>query len=67
MHLENADPVTAAPPMAWFQTVMALHSGLGEVELPNISKHNCGVLFHENGQEENTDGMCSRFSLGEDS
>lgn len=67
MHLENADPVAAVPPMGWFQTVVALHSGLGEVELPNISKHDCGLLVHENVQEENTDGMCSSFSLQEDS
>lgn len=67
MHLENADPVAAGPPMVWFQAVVALHSGLGEVELPHISKHHRGLLLHENVQEENTDGMCSSFSLEEDS
>lgn len=53
--------------MVWFQAVVALHSGLGEVELPNISKHDCGPLLHENAQEANTDGMCSSFSVEEDS
>lgn len=67
MHLENADPVTAIPLMVWFQTVVAFHSGLGEVQLRNISKHDCGLLLHENVQEENTDGMCSSFSREEDS
>lgn len=53
--------------MVWGQTVVALHSGLGEVELPNISKHDCGLFIHGKAREENTDGMCSSFSLEEDS
>lgn len=46
-HLENADPVAAAPPMGRLQAVVAFHSALGEVELPNISKHDCGLLLHD--------------------
>lgn len=46
-HLEDADPVAAAPPVGRLQAVVAFHSALGEVELPNISKHDRGLLLHE--------------------
>ncbi len=48
IYLKYAYPVTAAPLMVRAQTVVALHSGLGEVQLPHISKHHRGLLIHRN-------------------
>lgn len=48
MYLKDADPVTAAPLVVRAHTVVTLHSGLGEVQLPHISKHHRGLFIHGN-------------------
>lgn len=48
MYLKNPYPVTAVPLMVRGQTVVALHSGLGEIQLPHISKHHRGLFIHGN-------------------
>lgn len=48
IYLKNPYPVAAAPLMVRGQTVVALHSGLGEVQLPHISKHHRGLFIHGN-------------------
>lgn len=62
LHLKNPNPVTAAPLVVRGQGVMALHFGLGEVNLPHITKHHAGLFIHGLRKTlcENSLRICSR-------